>query len=155
LACRLERARRWAVEDAHRRTQAARLFALARRRQSPCGGLRKPYPPGFCSRQAGDAPAGGDCRAVIRPHPRPRRHAADLAARMREYPEALSGPCRRPQSRHSYAAADRGRNPERDAARSRAYLLFFYTEQAVVIILVAASPDGFAILAMAVLAEPA
>jgi len=45
--------------------------------------------------------------------------------------------------------------PKETAARSRAYLLFLYTEQAVAIILVAASPDGFAIQAMAVLAEPA
>jgi transposase len=44
--------------------------------------------------------------------------------------------------------------PKEAAARSRAYLLFLYTEQAVTIILVAASPDGFAILAMAVVAEP-
>jgi len=45
--------------------------------------------------------------------------------------------------------------PKETAARSRAYLFFLYTEQAVAITLVAASPDGFAIQAMAVLAEPA
>ena len=45
--------------------------------------------------------------------------------------------------------------PKETAARSRAYLLFLYTEPEVAIILVAASPDGFAIQAMAVLAEPA
>gem|GEM_PF-6366519 len=44
--------------------------------------------------------------------------------------------------------------PKETAARSRDYLLFLYTEQAMALILVAASPDGFAILAMAVLADP-
>jgi hypothetical protein len=35
-----------------------------------------------------------------------------------------------------------------------AYLLFVYTEAAVAIILVAVSPDGFAVLVLAVTAEP-
>ncbi len=71
---------RRAVEVPHRRTQAARLFTLARRRQGPCGGLRKPHPPGFAGRQEGDAAAGGNRRAILRPQSRPRRHAPDLAA---------------------------------------------------------------------------
>ena len=45
--------------------------------------------------------------------------------------------------------------PKEAAGRPLAYLLFVYTDEAVTIILVAASPDGFAIQAMAVLAEPA
>ena len=45
--------------------------------------------------------------------------------------------------------------PKETAARSRAYLLFLYTEQAVAIIPCRRIPDGFAIQAMAVLAEPA
>ena len=44
--------------------------------------------------------------------------------------------------------------PREAAARRLASLLFVYTEDAVAIILVAASPDGFAILVMAVTADP-
>ena len=44
--------------------------------------------------------------------------------------------------------------PREAAARALAYLLFVYTEQAAAIILIAASPDGFAILVMAVTADP-
>jgi transposase len=44
--------------------------------------------------------------------------------------------------------------PREAAAHGLAYLFFVYTEEAVVIILVAASPDEFAILAMAVTATP-
>src|SRR4051794_12029228 len=39
---------------------------LARRRQSPCGGLCEPPPPGFRGWQAGDAAAGGNRRAILR-----------------------------------------------------------------------------------------
>ena len=48
-----------------------------------------------------------------RPQSRPRRHAADLAARTRECPQALSGPRRRPHPRHPDAVADRGWKPKR------------------------------------------
>ena len=44
--------------------------------------------------------------------------------------------------------------PREAAARGLAYLFFVYTEEAVAIILVAASPDGFAILVIAVTADP-
>jgi hypothetical protein len=44
LARRLEGPRRRGVEDAYRRTQAAGLFTLARRRQGPRGGLCHPIP---------------------------------------------------------------------------------------------------------------
>ena len=44
--------------------------------------------------------------------------------------------------------------PREAAARGLAYLLFVYTEEVVAIILVAASPDGFAILIMAVTVSP-
>ena len=45
--------------------------------------------------------------------------------------------------------------PREAAARGLAYFLFVSTEQAAAIILVAASPNGFAILAVAVTADPA
>jgi len=45
--------------------------------------------------------------------------------------------------------------PKEAAARGLAYLFFVYTEEAVAIILVVASPDGFAMLVVAVTAEPA
>jgi hypothetical protein len=67
LARRLDGPRRRAVEDAHRRTQAAGLVTLARRRQSACRGLCQPHPPGFAGRQAGDAAAGRNRRAILRP----------------------------------------------------------------------------------------
>ena len=44
--------------------------------------------------------------------------------------------------------------PREAAARGQAYLLFVYTEKTVAIILVAASPDGFAMLVVAVTADP-
>jgi transposase len=44
--------------------------------------------------------------------------------------------------------------PRGAAARGLAYLLFVYTRQAVAIILVAASPDGFTVLVVAVTADP-
>jgi len=44
--------------------------------------------------------------------------------------------------------------PREAAARGLAYLFFVYTEEAVAIILVAASPYGFAVLVMAVTAAP-
>src|SRR3981189_3136558 len=44
--------------------------------------------------------------------------------------------------------------PREAAARALAYLLFVYTEEAVSIILIAASPDGFAVLVMAVPPTP-
>ena len=43
--------------------------------------------------------------------------------------------------------------PREAAARALAYLLV-YTEQTAAIILIAGSPDGFAILVMAVTADP-
>ena len=101
-----------------------------------------------------NAAEGGDRRAIFRSQSRPRRHAAGLAARTRECPEALPGARRRAQSRDPDAAADRGRNPREAAARGLAYLLFVYTGEAVAIILVAAAPDGFAVLVMAVTADP-
>src|SRR3954452_6843747 len=67
LACRLEGPQWRGMEDAHRRTQAAGLFTLARRRQSPCGGLCEPHPPGFRGWQAGDAATSRNRRAVLRP----------------------------------------------------------------------------------------
>src|SRR6202040_244020 len=88
----LEEPRRRRVENALRRTQAAGLLTLARRRQSARGGLRKPHPPGFCGRQAGDAAAGRNRRAVVRPQSRARRNAADLAARTRKCSQTISGP---------------------------------------------------------------
>ena len=45
--------------------------------------------------------------------------------------------------------------PREAAARGLAYLFFVDTEDAVAIILVAASPDGFAVLVVAVTADPA
>jgi transposase len=45
--------------------------------------------------------------------------------------------------------------PKEAAARGLAYLFFVDTEDAVAIILVAASPDGFAVLVVAVTADPA
>jgi hypothetical protein len=45
--------------------------------------------------------------------------------------------------------------PREAAARGLAYLFFVDTEDAVAIILVAASPDGFAVLVVAVSADPA
>ena len=113
LARPVEEPRRRRVEDAHRRTQAAGLLTLARRRQGSCGGLCKPHPSGFGGRQASDAATGRNRRAVVRPQSRPRRNAADLAARTRKCSQTISGPRRRPQPRHPDAAADRGRNPER------------------------------------------
>ena len=44
--------------------------------------------------------------------------------------------------------------PREAAARGLAYLLFVYTEEAVSILLIAASPDGIAVLVMAVTADP-
>ena len=67
LARRLEGPRRRGVEDAHCRTQAAGLFTLARRRQGAGGGLCQPHPSRFGGRQAGNAAAGGNRRAVLRP----------------------------------------------------------------------------------------
>jgi hypothetical protein len=45
--------------------------------------------------------------------------------------------------------------PREAAARGLAYLFFVYTEEAVAIILVGASPDGFAIMVIAVTVHPA
>ena len=45
--------------------------------------------------------------------------------------------------------------PREAAARGRAYLLFVYTEEAVAIILIVASPDGFEILVIAVTVDTA
>ena len=45
--------------------------------------------------------------------------------------------------------------PREAAARALAYAFFFYTEQAVTIVLVAASYDGFAVVVMAVADDPA
>jgi len=45
--------------------------------------------------------------------------------------------------------------PREAAARRLAYLLFVYTEEAVAITLVVASPDGFAIMIIAVTVDPA
>jgi transposase len=45
--------------------------------------------------------------------------------------------------------------PREAAARGRAYLFFVYTEEAVAIILIVASPDGFAILIIAVTVDTA
>ena len=47
-------------------------------------------PPGFGGRQEGDAAAGGNRRAILRPQSRPRRHAADLAAWTRKCPQTLT-----------------------------------------------------------------
>ena len=44
--------------------------------------------------------------------------------------------------------------PREAAARALAYLLFVHTEQTAAIVLIAVSPDGFAILVMAVTADP-
>ena len=44
--------------------------------------------------------------------------------------------------------------PREAAARGLAYLLFVYSEQAVAIILVVASPNAFTILLMTVTADP-
>ena len=44
--------------------------------------------------------------------------------------------------------------PREAAACGCAYLLFVHTEQTAAIILIAVSPDGFAILVMAVTADP-
>jgi len=44
--------------------------------------------------------------------------------------------------------------PREVAARGLAYLLFIYTEDAVVVILAASARDGLAILAIAISAEP-
>jgi len=44
--------------------------------------------------------------------------------------------------------------PREAAARTLAYLLFVHTEQTAAIILIAVSPDGFAILVIAVTADP-
>ena len=51
-------------------------------------------------------------RALLRPCPRPRRHAPHLAAWPGERSQALSSPCRRPQSRAADAPHDRRRDPE-------------------------------------------
>src|SRR6202022_815730 len=48
------------------------------------GGLCKPHPSGFGSRQASDAAASGNRRAVVRPQSRPRRDGADPAAGRRK-----------------------------------------------------------------------
>ena len=92
---------------------SSRAFTLARRRQGAGGGLCQPHPSRFGGRQESDATAGGNRRAVLCPQSRPRRHAADLAARTRKRSQTLPGPHRRPQSRHPDAAADRGRNAKR------------------------------------------
>jgi hypothetical protein len=44
--------------------------------------------------------------------------------------------------------------PRGVAARALAYLLFVYTEQTAAIVLIVVSPDGFAILVIAVTADP-
>ena len=44
--------------------------------------------------------------------------------------------------------------PREAAARALAYLLFVHTEQTAAIILIAVSPDGSAILVIAVTADP-
>ena len=44
--------------------------------------------------------------------------------------------------------------PREAATRGLAYLLFLYTEDAVVVILIAAAPDGLAILAIVISADP-
>ena len=44
--------------------------------------------------------------------------------------------------------------PREAAARALAYLLFVHTEQTAAIILITVSPDGFAILVIAVTADP-
>src|SRR5262249_53447729 len=67
LARRLEGPRRRGVEDAYCRTQAAGLCPWSRRRPRPSGVLCKPHPPGLGDWQAGNAAAGGNRRAIIRP----------------------------------------------------------------------------------------
>ena len=44
--------------------------------------------------------------------------------------------------------------PRGVAARALAYLLFVYTEHTAAIVLIVVSPDGFAILVMAITADP-
>src|SRR4051812_49092890 len=53
------------------------------------------------------------------------------------------------------AATDRGRNPERGGCPCIGLSFFFYTDQAVTVVLVAASYDGFAVMVMAVADDPA
>jgi transposase len=101
------------VEDAHRRARAGQgLSALAWRRGRQASGLRQPGASEIHDRARDDAPARRVGRAVLRPYPRSRRHAARLAARTRERPQALSDPRRRVQPRPPDARALREGNAE-------------------------------------------
>ena len=65
--------------------------------------LRQPGAVEIRDRARDHAPARRTGRALLRPHPRSRRHAPGLAARTRERPQALSDPCRRLQPRRADA----------------------------------------------------
>jgi len=130
------------VEDAHCRTQAAGFFTLARRRQGPRGV--------YANRTRLGSEVGKQAmrrRAEI--VERSFAHNLDRGGMRRTWlrgrenvPQALPGSCRRPQSRHPDAAADRGRNPERGGCPAAGLSVLCYTEDAAAITLVVASPDG-------------
>ena len=78
----IEGARRRRVEDAHRRTRTGQgLSPLAWRQGGPAGRLRQPDAVEIRDRAGDHAPARRTGRAVLRPYPRSRWHAAGLAAR--------------------------------------------------------------------------
>src|SRR5208283_3413844 len=99
------------------------LSALAWRRGGAQGGVRQPGAVEIRDRAGDHAPARRDGRAVLRPHPRSRRHATGLAARTRKRPQALPDSCRRLQSRRADARPPWPGAP-REAADARAAFIF-------------------------------
>jgi hypothetical protein len=82
----------------------ARKAVYANRRRLLSGVAKQAFKP-----KAGSG--GRNRRARLRAHPRPRRHAPNLAARSRQRPKTLPDPHRRLQPGVDHAAADRLRHP--------------------------------------------
>ena len=101
----------WKTPD--RRAQAEGLRALARRRGGAARGHQQPDPAVIGGGQASLQAARRDRRALLRPQPRSRRHAPDLASGPRERAQAIPAPRRRPQPIVADAPTHRRRHPAR------------------------------------------
>ena len=101
------------VEDPDRRAQAEGLRALARRRGGAARGHQQPDPAVIGGGQGSLQAARRDRRALLRPQPRSRRHAPDLASGPRERAQAIPAPRRRPQPIVADAPTHRRRHPAR------------------------------------------
>ena len=114
------------VEDPDRRAQAEGLRALARRRGGAARGHQQPDPAVIGGGQGSLQAARRDRRALLRPQPRSRRHAPDLASGPRERAQAIPAPRRRPQPIVADSAArsccrrapSTGRLPQRGHTRA-------------------------------------